>query len=375
MKSSARNALIVVGTRPEAIKLAPLAHAFDQSGSWRRIICHSGQHRDMVEPMLRHFRVRPDVELDTMSPGQSLVVLASKILSGLDGVIDRYSPDFVVGQGDTVTAMMASLAAFYRGIPFVHVEAGLRTGDLMSPWPEEMHRRVASIVSTLHCAPTPRAREALVGEGVPAAQVRVVGNTVVDALLWTLNDLKEVALPDPKFAPFTDREIVTITCHRRESFGGALESVFEAVAELAQMYPKISFVFPVHLNPNVREPAWRILGERENVHLLEPAPYRSFIWLLARSKFVISDSGGLQEEMPTLRRPLLVTRSVTERPEAIECGAARLVGADRQSIVAESVRLLTDPSHYKSMQSPTNPFGDGCSALRIVEWMGESGKQ
>jgi UDP-N-acetylglucosamine 2-epimerase len=306
--------------------------------------------------------------LSLMQDGQSTGALAGRCIEQLDGVIGRLQPDSVVVQGDTTTAMAASLAAFYRGIPLVHVEAGLRSGNLKEPWPEELNRRITTLATTLHCAPTRRAADALLAEGVAASAVHVTGNTVVDALMQTLERLpREAGRWARKYRSLDDRRMILVTGHRRESFGRGLENICRAVATLAKRFSDCSFVYPVHLNPNVQEPAGRLLDGLPNVMLAEPADYSEFVWLMDRSTLILTDSGGIQEEAPSLKKPLLVMRNATERPEVVEAGAARLVGTTTETIVAETTRLLTDPAEYRACQIDHNPYGDGHAAQRVGE--------
>ena len=334
------------------------------------VICLTGQHREMLRQVTEYFGIRADVCLDLMRPNQTLAGFAARCVEAIDDVIARLRPDCIVAQGDTTTVMAVSLAAFYRRIPFVHVEAGLRTGNLQAPWPEELNRRVADLVAALHCAPTERAARALLKENVSPEAVHVTGNTVIDALLTTLQ--RERANSDrwrAKYAMLDGHRMVLITGHRRESFGRGLENVCRAVRTLAGRFPDCRFVYPVHLNPNVQEPAERILGGVRNAHLIHPASYPEFVWLMDRSHVILTDSGGVQEEAPSLGKPLVVTRECTERPEAVECGAARLVGTSPERIIGECTKLLTDPAEYAACLIDRNPYGDGHAAERIVDLM------
>jgi len=359
--------LLIIGTRPEAIKLAPVVQECRRTVGIEPVVCFTGQHREMLAQVADYFGIQPDVNVDAMRPGQALAGLTSQCLEGIDAAITRYQPAYVVAQGDTTTVLSASLAAFYRRTSFVHVEAGLRTGNLLSPWPEEFNRRIAGMTAALHCAPTARAAENLRSEGIDSRRVKVTGNTVIDALLWTIERerLNDAVWRD-KYATLGDRRVVLITGHRRESFGVKLESCCLAFAELANAFPDCEFVYPVHPNPNVKAPAQRLLSGCVNVHLLDPVPYPEFVWLMDRSRFIITDSGGVQEEAPSLGKPVLVTRDVTERPEAVEAGAARLVGTDKQQIVKWATILLTDQRAYLSSVISQNPYGDGHASVRIV---------
>jgi len=340
------------------------------------VVCLTGQHRELLAQVTEYFGVAADVHLDLMTPNQPLARLTARCLEGIDDVIVRHRPDCVVAQGDTTTVMAASLAAFYRHVPFVHVEAGLRTGNLQAPWPEELNRRVADLVTTLHCAPTRRAADALLAEGAPPDRVHVTGNTVVDALLETLR--RERARADgwqQKYAMLADASMVLITGHRRESFGPGFERICRAIRSLAERFRDYQFVYPVHLNPNVREPVRRMLARLENVHLVEPAAYPEFVWLMDRSTLILTDSGGVQEEAPSLKKPVLVMRDSTERPEVVEAGGARLVGTSVETIVDAATALLTDPAQYAACQIGHNPYGDGHAAERIVDLMLRQGWQ
>lgn len=389
MSSTQPRILVVFGTRPEVIKLAPVIQALQgaagpgsgaaeggsagprtpraQTPGWSVSMCNTGQHRELVPPLLETFGLTPEVELGVMNPGQSLSMLTARLLDGLDPVLDALRFDWVVVQGDTTTAMVAALAAYHRRVPVAHVEAGLRTYDLGAPFPEEGNRQLIARLASLHLAPTLRSREALLVEGVAADKIVVTGNTVVDAVRWMSERLPEDGSP-PAGAPselirFTGhRPVVLITGHRRESFGGGLAAVCEGLAELAKAYPGTDFVYPVHLNPSVQAAVRGPLGNFNNVHLLEPVDYPAAIWLLRRCLFVITDSGGLQEEAPEFGKPVLVTRMSTERGEGIAAGCAQLVGYDRELLVASARRLLDEPARVKIK----NPYGDGKAGLRCA---------
>jgi UDP-N-acetylglucosamine 2-epimerase (non-hydrolysing) len=322
----------------------------------------------MLAQVVDYFGMPIDIDLALMQQNQSLSGLTARCLETLDQTFVQHQPDCVVAQGDTVTVMAAALAAFFRRIPFVHVEAGLRTGNMYSPWPEELNRRVAGLVTAVHCAPTQRAAQNLLDEGVPESQVLVTGNTVVDALLWAVrrerlrnNDWRA------QHAGLGDRPMVLITGHRRESFGSGFSQICEAIHMLAAKFPDHEFVYPVHLNPNVQEPVHRLLGDLANVHLLRPVAYPEFVWLMDRSTLILTDSGGVQEEAPSLRKPVLVMRDTTERPEAVESGAAELVGTSSATIVDRVSLLLTDHDEYARRQLNQNPYGDGRAAERIID--------
>jgi UDP-N-acetylglucosamine 2-epimerase (non-hydrolysing) len=361
-------ALITFGTRPEAIKMAPVVRACRrQADRLETIVCATGQHRQMLDQVVGYFGVPIDCDLDLMIPNQTLAELTSRCLTGLDRVLAEYQPDCVLAQGDTTTVMAASLAAFYRRIPFVHVEAGLRTGDLMAPWPEELNRRIAGIATALHCAPTARAAENLLREGTSADTVHVTGNTVIDALLWTVARERDNRAPwRRKYAMLGDRRMVLITGHRRENFGDGMEQMCHAILTLAERFPDVEFVYPVHLNPNVRGPVERLLSHCGNIRLCPPAPYPEFVWLMDRSTLILTDSGGVQEEAPSLGKPVLVMRETTERPEALDAGAVELVGTDARKIVDRTSLLLTDAAAYRAHQIAKSPYGDGRAADRIA---------
>jgi UDP-N-acetylglucosamine 2-epimerase (non-hydrolysing) len=367
MAERPRRVLSVFGTRPEAVKMAPVVERLRHTPDVEARVCVTAQHRQMLDQVLALFDIVPDFDLDVMEPDQALAPLTEAILRSLDPVLEQFQPDWLLVQGDTTTVLAAALLAYYRRIRVGHVEAGLRTGDKWQPFPEEINRRVAGVVADLHFAPTARARDNLLREGVAPERVVVTGNPVIDALQTI------AARPyDPTNGPLAglpfDRRLILVTAHRRENFGAPLERIFEALRRLAERYrDDVAFVYPVHLNPNVRGPAQRLLGGIPNISLLDPLDYLPMVHLLSRSTFVLTDSGGLQEEGPALGKPVLVMREVTERPEAIEAGTARLVGTDADRIEAEARRLLDDPAAYGEMAHAANPFGDGHAAERIVE--------
>ncbi len=351
--------------------MAPVVHeCLRRADRIEPIVCLTGQHKEMLAQVTDYFGIQADLDLELMQPNQTLAGLTARCLTGIDDAIVRFQPDCVVGQGDTTTVMAASVAAFYRRIPFVHVEAGLRTLDLLAPWPEEFNRRVAGIVAALHCAPTQRAADALLAEKTNPATVHVTGNTVIDALLWATQRERSHDAPwAKKYANLGDRRMVLITGHRRENFGAGFEAICGAIARLADRFADVEFVYPVHLNPNVQAPVYRVLGDRKNIHLVPPAPYPEFVWLMDRSSVILTDSGGVQEEAPSLHKPVLVMRDTTERPEAVEAGAVELVGTSAERIVERLSMLLTDEQEYRRRQIDTNPYGDGQAAQRIVELM------
>jgi UDP-N-acetylglucosamine 2-epimerase (non-hydrolysing) len=359
-----KRVLTIFGTRPEAVKLAPVILELEKRpDSFENLVCVTAQHREMLDQVLEWFEIRPDYDLDLMQPNQGLAQFASRALVALGDLLQYLRPDVVLVQGDTTTVMVAALAAFYRQIPVGHVEAGLRTDNRYNPFPEEINRRIASVLTTFHYAPTKRAADALRAEQIPESNIYVTGNTVVDALLMTMERQVNLQLD---FEP-NGRSLILVTAHRRESFGARFESMCLSLQDLAERNPDIDIVYPVHLNPNVREPVTRILAGQPRIHLLEPMRYECFVHLMAKAHLVLTDSGGIQEEAPVLGKPVLVMRETTERPEATEAGTARLVGTDRQRIVDEVERLLRDKDEYGTMARAGSPFGDGHAAKRIVD--------
>jgi UDP-N-acetylglucosamine 2-epimerase (non-hydrolysing) len=375
---------IIFGTRPEAIKLAPVVLALRRAPGIESRVCVTGQHRQMLDQVLAAFAIKPDVDLNLMEPNQSLGRLTARAIEAIDRFLTEDRPDLVLVQGDTTTVFCAALAAFYHRIPLGHVEAGLRTGNLQAPWPEEANRVLTTRLTTLHFAPTETARQNLLREGIAPEGILVTGNTVIDALLLAVEQVRANPPVIPELPGFlqpgtsseTGPRMVLITGHRRENFGGGFESICTAIANLASKFPKVQFVYPVHLNPNVREPVQRILGSARagNVHLISPQSYLPFVGLLARSSVILTDSGGVQEEAPSLGKPVLVMRDTTERPEAVEAGTVKLVGTDRKKIVAEVTRLLTDSDAYATMSRAHNPYGDGQASARIVQGCVELGR-
>ena len=363
--------LFVFGTRPEAIKMAPvILETQKRSHIFETIVCVTGQHREMLDQVNRYFHIEPNIDLQLMQPDQTLASLTSRCLTEVDRIITEKNPAFVLAQGDTTTVLAASLAAFYHKISFVHIEAGLRSGNIFSPYPEEINRRISSIVAARHCAPTQRTVDALIVERVPPAMIRLTGNTVIDALMYSVERERENAIRwEVKYPFLGNRPMVLITAHRRESFGQGFESLCSAFRQLALEFTDHKFIYPVHLNPNVRGPVFRLLGDLPNFHLIEPATYPEFVWLMDRSTIILSDSGGVQEEAPSLGKPVLVLRDTTERPEAIEIGATKLVGTDEKCIVETASRLLTDRAYYDSFRGKVNPYGDGTAAQRIADWL------
>ena len=360
--------LIVFGTRPEAIKLCPLVRQLRLSPDAYTVkVCVTAQHREMLDHALDAFSIQPDYDLDLMQPRQTLAGLTARILAALDPVLETERPDLVIVQGDTATTLAGALAAFYREIPVAHVEAGLRTGDMAQPFPEEMNRVLTSRLAAWHFAPTARAAEALLREGTAREKLFVTGNTGIDAVLYVRDALDSGALRAPDW-PWLEpgKHLVLVTSHRRESFGPGLESVMRALARLASR-GDVQIVYPVHRNPNVPGPAHALLAGLPHVTLLDPLPYVPFVDLMRRCKLIITDSGGIQEEAPSLGKPVLVLRAKTERPEAVDAGTVKLVGVDQDRIVAEAARLLDDPAEYARLTRIHNPYGDGHACERIAE--------
>lgn len=372
--SKPRTLAVIFGTRPEAIKLAPVILALREHPEFRCHVCVTAQHRQMLDQVLDVFGIVPDTDLDLMEANQTLGRFSARALEAVDRFLTGAKPDMVLVQGDTTTVFMAALAAFYHHVPVGHVEAGLRTGDLESPWPEEANRVLTTRLAALHFAPTATSRANLLRENVPDRRIVVTGNTVIDALFLALAKVQTErpsipGVPAELLASWGACPLVLITGHRRENHGAGFESICQAIAELSHRFPETQFVYPVHLNPNVRAPVQRILTGPglTNVHLIEPLAYLPFIALLDRSTVVLTDSGGIQEEAPSLGKPVLVMRTTTERPEAVEAGTVKLVGTDFAAIVGETSRLLTDPAAYAAMARAHNPYGDGQATGRIIK--------
>ncbi len=367
--------LSIFGTRPEAIKMSPVIKELEKHpGTFTSRVCVTAQHRQMLDQVLNLFQIRPEYDLDVMKPGQDLFAVTCNVLKGLKPILEKERPGIVLVHGDTTTTMAASLAAYYCQTKVGHVEAGLRTHNKFAPFPEEINRKIAGSLSDLHFAPTEAARHNLIREGVAEETISVTGNTVVDALLSVSGMIKaNRELRDRFDADFSyldpAKRLIVVTGHRRENFGAGFENICQAFVEIAETFKDVEILYPVHLNPNVREPVNRILGNgnRGNIHLIEPVDYLPFVYLMNRSYLIITDSGGVQEEAPSLGKPVLVMRATTERPEAVTAGTVRLVGTDRERIVSESVRLLTDANAYRAMTMAHNPYGDGNAAKRIVE--------
>lgn len=364
--------LSVFGTRPEAIKMAPLVRLLDKDLRFDSRVCVTAQHRHMLDQVLELFEILPHYDLNVMKPGQSLSTLTASILSGIEPVLDEFKPDVVLVHGDTTTCFAATLAAFYKNVPIAHVEAGLRTGNLASPWPEEANRKLTGTLATLHFAPTNTAKNNLLLEGLMESKITVTGNTVIDALLFARSRLENASWPlagsDNLFPQLrVNADLVLITGHRRENFGDGFERICKAIRTLAVDLPEVDFLYPVHLNPNVHGPVTSLLGGLPNVHLIAPLEYLPFVYLMNRARIILTDSGGIQEEAPSLGKPVLVMRDTTERPEAVAAGTVRLVGTDTLQIVESVQTLLHDKAAYTKMTMASNPYGDGRASERIVE--------
>lgn len=374
--------MLVFGTRPEAIKMAPLVKKLQvEKDSFETIVCVTGQHREMLDQVLEIFEITPDYDLNIMRKGQDLYDVTSRVLTGMRDVLTEAKPDIVLVHGDTTTSTAAALAAFYQQIPVGHVEAGLRTHNIYSPWPEEMNRQLTGRIATYHFSPTQLSRTNLLQENVGEEKIHVTGNTVIDALYWVIDKMqKNAALREKTEQQVAEagydvkrlsdnRRLVLITGHRRENFGDGFINICTAIRDLAQRYPDVDFVYPMHLNPNVRKPIHEVFGEdlggRENLFFIEPLEYLSFVCLMKYADIVLTDSGGIQEEAPGLGKPVLVMRDTTERPEALDAGTVRLVGTDYQKIVSEVSLLLNDKDTYDAMSHAVNPYGDGHACERI----------
>ena len=378
-----KNILIVFGTRPEAIKMVPLVKAFEnQKDFFNMKVCVTAQHREMLDQVLELFNITPDFDLDIMKQGQDLYDVTSKILLGMRDVLDEFNPDLVLVHGDTTTTLSTTLASFYKQILVGHVEAGLRTGNIYSPWPEEANRLLTTQIAQYHFAPTLTNKENLLKEHIPKENIIVTGNTVIDTLFLILDKIKnEPQLENTVITKIgqlgytlSDRKVILITGHRRENFGDGFLNICNGLKELALKYPEVDFVYPVHLNPNVRKPVNEILTDIHNIYLIEPLDYLPFVYLLSKSYLILTDSGGIQEEAPSLGKPVLVMRDTTERPEAVEAGTVMLVGTNKDNIVKNVSRLIEDELYYKKMSYAHNPYGDGNASHKIVEFLKNKGK-
>lgn len=379
-----KKVMLVFGTRPEAIKMAPLVKEFQkQSDCFDTIVCVTGQHREMLDQVLTLFDIKPDYDLNIMKQGQDLYDITSRILLGMKDVFSKIIPDIILVHGDTTTSTSVALAAFYKQIPVGHIEAGLRTHNIYSPWPEEMNRQITSRIATYHFSPTPLSRQNLLDEGVKTENIIITGNTVIDALYWVIEKIKkESRLSDSlenqiKLLGYDirrldrGRKLVLITGHRRENFGDGFINICRAIKSLSEKYPAVDFVYPMHLNPNVRKPIQEVFGGtiHANMFFIEPLDYLPFIYLMEQSFIVLTDSGGIQEEAPGLGKPVLVMRDTTERPEALEAGTVKLVGTDYHKICDEVAKLLDDEVYYENMSRAVNPYGDGKACERIVNFL------
>ncbi len=390
-----KKVLLVFGTRPEAIKMAPLVKKFQENSEFQTMVCVTAQHREMLDQVLDIFEIKPDYDLNIMKQGQDLYDITSRVLLGLRDVLDETNPDFVLVHGDTTTSTAAALAAFYKQIPVVHVEAGLRTNNIYSPWPEEMNRRMTGRLATYHLAPTELSRQNLLKENVDNQNIVITGNTVIDALFWVINKIKEddnlaetlqknikncgydvnrISRKDARTCVST-RKLILITGHRRENFGEGFRNICNAIKTLSIKYPSVDFVYPMHLNPNVRKPISEIFGQENeklsNTFFIEPLDYLNFIFLMEKADIILTDSGGIQEEAPSLGKPVLVMRNNTERPEALEAGTVKLVGTDYDKIINEVSELLESEDSYNKMSKAVNPYGDGLACKRIVDFLKE----
>lgn len=367
--------LVAFGTRPEAIKMAPVVHALKGQKGIEVVVCVTAQHREMLDQVLTVFDIIPDHDLDLMRPDQSLYEITARILTGMESVIQKECPEWILVHGDTTTAFACAAAGFYAKVKVGHVEAGLRTGDLYSPWPEEANRRLVGVLAQMHFAPTEQARANLRAEGVPEDKILVTGNTVVDALLWCRTQIlrdeskRRDLMEKFSFLDMGSDRVVLVTGHRRENFGPGIQALCQALSELARQHPDVHFVYPVHLNPNVSAPVNALLAGVPNIHLLPPQGYEEFVYLMDIAAFIITDSGGIQEEAPALNKPVLVTREVTERPEAVECGAVRLVGSQADRLVAAATQLLKDEDEYRLMTGKASPYGTGVASVVIADFL------
>lgn len=381
-----KRVMLVFGTRPEAIKMAPLVQEFRKHpDQYETLVCVTGQHREMLDQVLNIFGIVPNYDLNIMKPGQDLYDVTARILSGMRDILTRTQPDVLLVHGDTTTSMAVALAAFYQQIPVGHVEAGLRTHNIYSPWPEEMNRQITGRIATYHFSPTPLSRENLLREGIDKSRILVTGNTVIDALYAVVNkmkddvplqlslekELKAAGYDTGRLVTEEGRRLVLITGHRRENFGDGFLHICRAIKMLSEKYPDVDFVYPMHLNPNVRKPIKEVFGEncQSNLFFIEPLEYLSFVYLMEKSHIVLTDSGGIQEEAPGLSKPVLVMRDTTERPEALEAGTVKLVGTDYDKIVSEVSSLLDDVQYYEKMSQAVNPYGDGKACERIAQYI------
>lgn len=370
-----KKVLLIFGTRPEAIKMAPLVKEFQKNTlDFETRVCVTAQHREMLDQVLEFFEISADYDLDLMKPGQNLYSLTGTIIESLKPILDEYAPDYVFVHGDTTTTMASSLASFYSGAKVCHVEAGLRTFNKLSPFPEEINRQIAGRVCDYHFAPTATSRENLLRENIAENTILVTGNTVIDALFESVKRVENLSNPTIDFieSELQDgQDVILVTGHRRENHGDGFERICLALRAIAEKKPEVKIIYPVHLNPNVQEPAKRHLSDLKNILLIDPLSYPDFIWLMNRSKIIITDSGGVQEEAPSLGKPVLVMRDTTERPEAVDAGTVLLVGTDKELIVSEALNLMENETRFKAMSELHNPYGDGQACNRIVEFINQ----
>lgn len=377
-----KKVMLVFGTRPEAIKMAPLVKKFQENADFQTLVCVTAQHREMLDQVLDIFDIKPDYDLNIMKQGQDLYDITSRVMLGLRDVLNETNPDIVLVHGDTTTSMAAALAAFYKQIPVAHIEAGLRTNDIYSPWPEEMNRRMTGRIATYHFAPTELSRQNLLKENVDDNNIIITGNTVIDALFMVVDKIKnDTALAETLknnikengYDVERQKKLVLITGHRRENFGDGFKNICCAIRDLSIKYPEVDFVYPMHLNPNVRKPISEIFGndinKPTNTFFIEPLDYLNFVFLMEKADIILTDSGGIQEEAPSLGKPVLVMRNNTERPEALDAGTVKLVGTDYDKIVKEVSELLDNEDSYNKMSQAVNPYGDGLACERIVDFM------
>ncbi len=364
--------LIVFGTRPEAIKMAPVVKAFQSDNNFETNVCVTAQHREMLDQVLDFFNIKPDYDLDLMKPNQNLYSLTGDIIIGMKPVLEEFEPDYVLVHGDTTTSTAAALAAFYNGSKVGHVEAGLRTHNKLAPFPEELNRQLTGRIADYHFAPTVKSKENLLSENIPEGSIVITGNTVIDALLESVDIVNDIEgnenIEKLKNIIDPEKKLILVTGHRRENHGQGFLNICEALNTISEK-DDVQIVYPVHLNPNVQKPVYSILGDNPNIHLIAPLPYEAFVWLMDKAYLIITDSGGVQEEAPSLGKPVLVMRNTTERPEAVDAGTVILVGTNKEKIVIEAERLLHDEQRYKSMSELHNPYGDGKAAQKIVEFL------
>ena len=379
-----KKVLTVFGTRPEAIKMAPLVKKLEKERVFESKICVTAQHREMLDQVLALFDIQPNYDLNIMKPNQDLYDITSDILQGIKKILEDFKPDLILVHGDTTTTFATTLAAFYKKIDIGHVEAGLRTGNIYSPWPEEANRKLTGALAKYHFAPTKTAKENLLKEGIKEENIIITGNTVIDALFLALEKVKQDENLEQQIITQINSQInnsefsilhsqfVLITGHRRENFGEGFINICEAIKDLAIKYPEVNFIYPVHLNPNVRKPVNEILSRLDNVFLIEPLDYLPFIYLMSKSYLILTDSGGIQEEAPSLGKPVLVMRNTTERPEAVEAGTVKLVGTDKEKIIREVSKLIEDKNEYDKMSKAINPYGDGKASQKIIKFLREN---